>query len=123
MRILSRVVLVGVLCASAVAKLMSPHQDFMLLSVESYYLVALGEILLAIGLLSRWSHYFARGALAAALAGSVLFWWQGGWGRCGCFGSWELGAKFHIALLAVVGLCSVCLAGQAVRSAKGEPLS
>ncbi|MCK5940570.1 MAG: hypothetical protein KAI24_01275, partial [Planctomycetes bacterium] len=52
-RVLAQALLVVILCASAVAKLASDHQPYMLLSEAAYYCVAISELVIAAGLLSK----------------------------------------------------------------------
>ena len=92
----------------------------MLLSEEAYYGVAVAELLAVAGLRSSWRRPFAAMTLTAALLGSALLWWWGSGRRCGCFGSWHLGTKYHLVLLAIVGLCSLHLMGCASRKPLGR---
>ncbi|MFN3241435.1 MAG: hypothetical protein ACE37K_07975 [Planctomycetota bacterium] len=112
MRKISLLVVVSVLGVSAIAKFLSDHEPSMLLNEKAYYLVAIAELLAAGGLMSSWRRPFAAMTLTAALLGSALLWWWGSAGKCGCFGSWHLGTKYHLVLLAIVGLCSLHLMGR-----------
>jgi hypothetical protein len=108
--VVARVILTSLLSVTAGTKLLYGHRASYSMPIELYYGVSVGEIAVGVLLWTRLQPYVALVSMLGLVVAVVRYWLSSAHWHCGCFGDWVMSARQHLAILSLMGLCSLRLA-------------